>query len=98
MRMGLTLHVLSTPRGFSAASSDTITLSTRPTKEVKLLRLVVAIGGNALQQRGDRLTIENMLKAAAVLAPTLAELVKTHQVGKMRFFNNHKKWRVPCFY
>ena len=27
-------------------------------------RIVVAVGGNALQRRGDRLTIENMLKAA----------------------------------
>jgi hypothetical protein len=98
MRMGLTRRMLSTASGSSATSSDTITSSTTPTKEEKPLRIVVAVGGNALQRRGDRLTIENMLKAAAVLAPTLAELVKTHQVGKMRFFNNHKKWRVPCFY
>ena len=27
-------------------------------------RIVVAVGGNALQRRGERLTIENMLKAA----------------------------------
>lgn len=28
-------------------------------------RIVIAVGGNALQRRGERLTIENMLKAAA---------------------------------
>ena len=28
-------------------------------------RVVVAVGGNALQRRGDRLTIENMLKAGS---------------------------------
>lgn len=33
-------------------------------------RLVIAVGGNALQRRGERLTIENMLKAAADMAPT----------------------------
>lgn len=33
-------------------------------------RIVIAIGGNALQRRGERLTIENMLKAAADMAPT----------------------------
>mmetsp|Transcript_25100 Transcript_25100/g.54767 ORF Transcript_25100/g.54767 Transcript_25100/m.54767 type:complete len:362 (-) Transcript_25100:105-1190(-) len=56
-------------------------------------RIVVAVGGNALQRRGDRLTIENMLKAAAEMAPTIAslhadhELVLTHgngpQVGEL---------------
>ena len=29
-------------------------------------RIVIAVGGNALQRRGERLTIENMLKAAAL--------------------------------
>ena len=33
-------------------------------------RIVIAICGNALQRRGERLTIENMLKAAADMAPT----------------------------
>jgi carbamate kinase len=43
-------------------------------------RLVIAVGGNALQRRGERLTIENMLKAAAEMAPTIKELASTHQV------------------
>lgn len=43
-------------------------------------RLVVAVGGNALQRRGERLTIENMLKASADMAPTLAELASKHEV------------------
>jgi carbamate kinase len=43
-------------------------------------RIVVAVGGNALQRRGERLTIENMLKAAADMAPTIAQLVQEHQV------------------
>ena len=43
-------------------------------------RLVVAVGGNALQRRGERLTIANMLKAAAEMAPTIAELSKEHEV------------------
>jgi len=43
-------------------------------------RIVVAVGGNALQRRGERLTIENMLKAAAEMAPTIAELASEHEV------------------
>ena len=43
-------------------------------------RIVVAVGGNALQRRGGRLTIENMLKAAAEMAPTIASLAKKHEV------------------
>jgi carbamate kinase len=43
-------------------------------------RIVVAVGGNALQRRGERLTIENMLKAAADMAPTIAALAREHQV------------------
>lgn len=43
-------------------------------------RIVIAVGGNALQRRGERLTIENMLKAAADMAPTIANLAKEHQV------------------
>lgn len=43
-------------------------------------RIVVAVGGNALQRRGERLTIENMLKAAADMAPTIAALAKEHEV------------------
>lgn len=43
-------------------------------------RIVVAVGGNALQRRGDRLTIENMLKAAAEMAPTIVNLAKEHEL------------------
>jgi len=43
-------------------------------------RIVVAVGGNALQRRGERLTIENMLKAAAEMAPTIAHLAEEHEV------------------
>lgn len=43
-------------------------------------RIVLAVGGNALQRRGERLTIENMLKAAADMAPVIAELSKKHEV------------------
>jgi len=50
--------------------------STSPLAE----RLVVAVGGNALQRRGERLTIENMLKAAADMAPTLAALAAEHEL------------------
>jgi carbamate kinase len=50
--------------------------TTRP----KLDRIVIAVGGNALQRRGERLTIENMLKAAADMAPTIAALATKHEV------------------
>jgi len=43
-------------------------------------RIVVAVGGNALQRRGERLTIENMLKAAADMAPTIASLSREHEL------------------
>lgn len=83
MRMGLTRRVLST----ASKSSTTATVTSTPTasaiKEDKKLRIVVAVGGNALQRRGDRLTIENMLKAASEMAPTLSELSKKHELGKI---------------
>ncbi|KAH8054772.1 hypothetical protein JL722_8720 [Aureococcus anophagefferens] len=48
-------------------------------------RIVAAVGGNALQRRGDRLTIENMLKAAKQMVPAISairsagnEVVLTH--------------------
>jgi carbamate kinase len=41
---------------------------------------VIAVGGNALQRRGERLTIENMLKAAADMAPTIAGLASEHEL------------------
>jgi carbamate kinase len=43
-------------------------------------RIVIAVGGNALQRRGERLTIENMLKAAADMAPTIAGLASEHEL------------------
>mmetsp|Transcript_19328 Transcript_19328/g.28602 ORF Transcript_19328/g.28602 Transcript_19328/m.28602 type:complete len:366 (-) Transcript_19328:52-1149(-) len=43
-------------------------------------RVVVAVGGNALQRRGERLTIENMLKAAAEMAPMIKELTNENEV------------------
>ena len=43
-------------------------------------RIVIAVGGNALQRRGERLTIENMLKAAADMAPTIVALAKEHEL------------------
>ena len=50
--------------------------STHPRHE----RIVVAVGGNALQRRGERLTIENMLKASAEFAPTMVALAKEHEL------------------
>ena len=80
MRMGLTRRMLSTASGSSVSSAATTTLT--ESKEDKKLRIVVAVGGNALQRRGDRLTIENMLKAAAEMAPTMAALSEKHELGK----------------
>ena len=48
--------------------------------EHKPLRLVVAVGGNALQRRGEKLSMENQLKAAMEAAPTLKMLAQQHQV------------------
>lgn len=66
----------------AAASTSTSTStsrsysSTRPPND----RIVIAVGGNALQRRGERLTIENMLKASADFAPTIVSLAKDHQL------------------
>ena len=53
-------------------------------------RIVAAVGGNALQRRGDRLTIENMLKAAKQMVPAISairsagnEVVLTHGNGRL---------------
>ena len=46
----------------------------------KSLRLVVAVGGNALQRRGEKLSFENQLAAANAAAPTLKMLAQQHQV------------------
>jgi carbamate kinase len=61
----------------AAAAQQTRTYSATP---VTGDRIVVAVGGNALQRRGERLTIENMLKAAAEMAPVIADLNLTHEV------------------
>jgi len=62
-------------RGFCAEART-------PTKEqeVKRLRIVVAVGGNALVRRGERLTIENQLKAARNdCAPMIRTLMAHHE-------------------
>ena len=82
MRVGFTRRMFASASGSSAA---TVTSPSTPKKEEKKMRIVVAVGGNALQRRGDRLTIENMLKAAAEMAPTMAELSKKHELGKIFF-------------
>lgn len=48
--------------------------------EIKPMRLVVAVGGNALQRRGEKLSFENQLSAAMEAAPTLKMLAQQHQV------------------
>mmetsp|Transcript_75765 Transcript_75765/g.200986 ORF Transcript_75765/g.200986 Transcript_75765/m.200986 type:complete len:387 (-) Transcript_75765:57-1217(-) len=49
--------------------------------EKKRLRIMVAVGGNALIRRGERLTIENQLKAARCdAAPTIKGLMEDHEV------------------
>ena len=75
----------STTASASSATSTTTSSTSGPAKGKKQ-RLVVAVGGYALQRRGDRLTIENMLKAAAQMAPTLAELSKEHELGMFVLF------------
>jgi exo-beta-1,3-glucanase (GH17 family) len=87
VRVGLTQRFLSTSTAAATATATTSTSSTSSSsssvsKSGKKQRLVVAVGGNALQRRGERLTIENMLKAAADMAPTLAELCKHHELGE----------------
>ena len=81
--VGLSRRMLSTAAGSSPVAAPTSATSTIPSatkKEDKKLRIVVAVGGNALQRRGDRLTIENQLKAAAAMAPTMVELAKKHEL------------------
>jgi carbamate kinase len=83
--MGMARRMLATASSSSSAasiptSSSTSTTSASTIKKDKKLRIVLAVGGNALQRRGDRLTIENMLKAAAEIAPVMADLCAKHQV------------------
>jgi hypothetical protein len=66
----------STASTASSSSSYRQYSSTPPTLD----RIVIAVGGNALQRRGERLTIENMLKAAADMAPTIAKLAREHEL------------------
>merc|ERR1719171_754637 len=50
-----------------------------PDEERQLI--VVAVGGNALIRRGERLTIENQLKAARRdAAPALAAMLEEHNI------------------
>ena len=58
-------------------------LSDDATPAVPPQRIVVAVGGNALQRRGDRLTIENMLKAAKQMVRSRRPDV----LGCFHFFN-----------
>ena len=58
-------------------------LSDDATPTVPPQRIVVAVGGNALQRRGDRLTIENMLKAAKQMVRSRRPVV----LGCFHFFN-----------
>jgi len=73
--MALTRRVFSTT---TSGGSSAASVSTRTSE--KKLRIVVAVGGNALQRRGERLTIENMLEAASKMAPTMAKLAKNHEL------------------
>mmetsp|Transcript_44314 Transcript_44314/g.134986 ORF Transcript_44314/g.134986 Transcript_44314/m.134986 type:complete len:361 (-) Transcript_44314:494-1576(-) len=63
-----------------AALASAAAASSYSTTPISHDRIVVAVGGNALQRRGERLTIENMLKAAADMAPTVASLHEEHEV------------------
>lgn len=74
--------IASTRHAILKAARATATATTRQYSATTTLndRIVIAVGGNALQRRGERLTIENMLKAAADMAPTLANLSKEHEL------------------
>jgi hypothetical protein len=77
--LGLSRRLLTSAAG-STAVTTAPTASSPAKKDDSRLRIVVAVGGNALQRRGDRLTIENQLKAAAAMAPTMVELARKHQL------------------
>jgi carbamate kinase len=59
---------------------ELLTRSAKFSTATEQQRLVVAVGGNALQRRGERLTIENQLKAAMEAAPTLKKLAMSHEL------------------
>jgi len=63
-----------------AAAPVTVHPDDAPMAITKRQRIVIAVGGNALQRRGERLTIENMLKAAAEMAPTITQMARDHQL------------------
>ena len=68
---------------FSSGASDDESGETETAlvqQEWEAQRIVIAVGGNALQRRGERLTIENQLKAAADAAPAIKALSEKQQV------------------
>lgn len=77
-----TVHSLSTMLSSRTAAPLLLRQSVRAYSASSRLedRLVIAVGGNALQRRGERLTIENMLKAAADMAPTIKEMASEHEL------------------
>ena len=64
----------------SSASTSQLPRRSYSTTRPACDRIVIAVGGNALQRRGERLTIENMLKASADFAPTIVSLARDHQL------------------
>lgn len=73
-------HVLSRARGMC---SDSMMPDTQEDDKAdsERLRIVVAVGGNALIRRGERLTIQNQLSAARKdAAPMIRELLEMHEV------------------
>ena len=66
----------STSTSLASSQRSSSYSTTRPACD----RIVIAVGGNALQRRGERLTIENMLKASADFAPTIVSLARDHQL------------------
>lgn len=68
------------PKKPSTSSTSTSHPDDAPNAIKKRQRIVIAVGGNALQRRGERLTIENMLKAAADMAPTITQMARDHQL------------------
>jgi len=57
---------------------DVITRTGNPT--VKSMRVVVALGGNALLKRGEPMTAENQRANVRVAAPALAAVAKEHEL------------------
>lgn len=75
-------------RTFATSATEEAQSSSATTTKKMKNRIVVAVGGNALQRRGDRLTIENMLKASAEFAPTMAELARDNELGEWKGTGN----------